>query len=237
MAWMDEWMTHTGPARSKGTKYSTIWRISMAWQGVDESMVWHGDAQGAYARAAKLSCTITRGHMAGCKDVCHLILIHPAPAHTLIACCTRLRPQSRAHASGSAHLLALNGFWHISGGDLLRQALRHRGLSHTRLANEARVVFGTAAQNLDHALNLLLTAHHRVQLALRAIVLLRQPGVSMVCSSERVQRACAGATCPYACTPPPAQPTHAAAVSAVPQHEQPVLCHSAVLAGAAAAAD
>lgn len=65
-----------------------------------------------------------------------------------------------------SHLLALDGLWHIAVSNLLRESLCDGGLAHTGLANEAGVVLGAAAQNLRHALNLLLPPHHRVQLAL-----------------------------------------------------------------------
>ncbi len=69
--------------------------------------------------------------------------------------------------SATPHLLALDGLGDVAGGDLLREALRDGRLAHARLADEAGVVLGAPAQDLRHALDLLLAPHHRVQLALR----------------------------------------------------------------------
>jgi len=84
----------------------------------------------------------------------------------------RVAPASRLWVtrwagSRALHLLALNRLRHVAGRDLLREALRDRGLAHAGLADEARVVLRAPAQDLRHALDLLLPAHHRVQLALR----------------------------------------------------------------------
>lgn len=45
-------------------------------------------------------------------------------------------------------LLALNRLGHVAGGNLLGQTLSHGRLADTGLADQARVVLGTAAQNL-----------------------------------------------------------------------------------------
>ena len=73
------------------------------------------------------------------------------------------------HPGALLYLLALNGLWAIAIGDLLCQALSNSSLAHPRLSYEARVVLGPPAKNLGHPLNLLHTAHHRVQLALQVI--------------------------------------------------------------------
>ena len=48
----------------------------------------------------------------------------------------------------------------------LGKALDDRGLADPRLANQHRVVFGTATENLNGPLDLLLAADHRVKFAL-----------------------------------------------------------------------
>ncbi len=63
-------------------------------------------------------------------------------------------------------LLAANGLRHLVGGDELRKPLDDGRLAHTRLADEHGVVLGPAREDLHHALDLLLAADHRVELAL-----------------------------------------------------------------------
>mmetsp|Transcript_26776 Transcript_26776/g.58372 ORF Transcript_26776/g.58372 Transcript_26776/m.58372 type:complete len:1072 (-) Transcript_26776:90-3305(-) len=75
----------------------------------------------------------------------------------------------QTHVKGD-DLLALNGLRHVTVADLLGQTLSHGGLAHTRLTDKARVVLGTTTQNLDHTLNLLLAAHHGIQLALGSLL-------------------------------------------------------------------
>ena len=77
--------------------------------------------------------------------------------------------KERLHKGLGSHLLALNGLRDIAVGNLLRQALCHSSLAHTRLADQAGVVLRAAPQNLRDALNLRLPAHHRVQLALQCV--------------------------------------------------------------------
>ena len=54
---------------------------------------------------------------------------------------------------------------HVAGDDALRKALGDRGLADARLADERGVVLGAARQDLDDALDLLLAADDRVDLA------------------------------------------------------------------------
>ena len=49
--------------------------------------------------------------------------------------------------------------------DSQREAFRDGGLAHARLADEHRVVLGSAGKDLDHAADLIITADDRVQLA------------------------------------------------------------------------
>ena len=52
---------------------------------------------------------------------------------------------------------------HLTRGDALCQPLRHRGLAHPRLADEAGVILGAAAEDVDHPTDLLLPSHHGIQ--------------------------------------------------------------------------
>ena len=54
---------------------------------------------------------------------------------------------------------------HVAGGDFLGQTFDDRRLAHACLAQQHRVVLGAAAQNLNHALDLVLAADDRVHLA------------------------------------------------------------------------
>ena len=71
----------------------------------------------------------------------------------------------QAHVQGH-DLLALDGLRHVAAGDALSESLGDGGLTDTWLSNQARVILGTTAQNLGDALNLLGTAHDRVQASL-----------------------------------------------------------------------
>ena len=53
---------------------------------------------------------------------------------------------------------------HLSGSNAQRQTLGQRRFAHTRLADQAGVVFLAAAQDLHHAVKLGFPAEHRVQL-------------------------------------------------------------------------
>ncbi len=55
---------------------------------------------------------------------------------------------------------------HVALDDPLRQAFDDRRLADARFADQHRIVLGAAAQDLDHAANLLVAADHGVQLAL-----------------------------------------------------------------------
>ena len=54
---------------------------------------------------------------------------------------------------------------HIALGDPLGQALGNGGLAHAGLTDEAGIVLLTAVEDLDHPLDLLFPANHRIQLA------------------------------------------------------------------------
>ena len=55
---------------------------------------------------------------------------------------------------------------HVAGDDPLGQALDDRGLADAGLADQHGVVLGAAAEDLDHAADLVVAADHRVELAL-----------------------------------------------------------------------
>ena len=65
-------------------------------------------------------------------------------------------------------LFAGQGLGHITTHDTLRQSLHNGGFSNARLANQDRIILGTAAQDLDDTTNLLVAPNHRVKLALRS---------------------------------------------------------------------
>ena len=52
---------------------------------------------------------------------------------------------------------------HVALGDALRQAFHDGGLAHARLADQHRVVLGAAAENLHHALQLVIAADQRIE--------------------------------------------------------------------------
>jgi len=61
--------------------------------------------------------------------------------------------------------LVLEAFRHIAVGDALRESLGDRGLTNARLADQHRIVLGSAREHLDHATNLLVAPDHRIELA------------------------------------------------------------------------
>ena len=63
------------------------------------------------------------------------------------------------------HALVDQRLGHVAVDDALRQPLDDGRLADARLADQRRVVLGAAAENLDHALDLLLAADHRIELA------------------------------------------------------------------------
>jgi hypothetical protein len=71
----------------------------------------------------------------------------------------------RAQVEG-VELLVLDGLGHLALHDLLSEPLDHRRLAHAGLADEHRVVLGAPGEHLHHALDFLLPADHRVELAL-----------------------------------------------------------------------
>mmetsp|Transcript_33134 Transcript_33134/g.72240 ORF Transcript_33134/g.72240 Transcript_33134/m.72240 type:complete len:942 (-) Transcript_33134:128-2953(-) len=75
----------------------------------------------------------------------------------------------QTHVQGD-NLLALDGLGHVTGGDQLSKALSNSGLTHTGLADQARVVLGATAQNLGHTLDLLAASHHGVEPALLSLL-------------------------------------------------------------------
>src|SRR5205823_14593006 len=63
-------------------------------------------------------------------------------------------------------LLVLQELRHLAARDALGEALHHGGLADTRLADQHRVVLGAAREDLHDPLDLVLTAHDRIELAL-----------------------------------------------------------------------
>ena len=54
---------------------------------------------------------------------------------------------------------------HITGSDALGKSFQNGSLSHARLPDEDRVVFGSAAKDLDHAADLIFPSDHGIQFA------------------------------------------------------------------------
>ncbi len=61
--------------------------------------------------------------------------------------------------------MPLQRFRHFFIDDALSQAFDDRGLSHSRLADQHRVVLGSALQDLDHPADFVVAADHRVEFA------------------------------------------------------------------------
>ena len=64
------------------------------------------------------------------------------------------------------HLLALQGFRHFLVDDTLRQTFDDGRLADARLADQHRVVLGTALENLDGTADFIVATDHRVEFAL-----------------------------------------------------------------------
>ena len=60
--------------------------------------------------------------------------------------------------------LVLERFGHVAGNDALGQALDDGGLADAGLADQYRVILGTAREDLDRAAYLVVTPDHRVEL-------------------------------------------------------------------------
>ena len=81
---------------------------------------------------------------------------------------------------------------HDAKNDALRQSFCNRGFSDTRLADETRIVFRSAAQDLNHTLNFLTAAHNRIEFAFAcklgqiAAVLIKCRRFTVLCSASRL---------------------------------------------------
>jgi hypothetical protein len=75
-------------------------------------------------------------------------------------------PATRLPTSSISTRLSISGFGHVAVDDALGQAFDDGRLADARLTDQRRVVLGAAAENLDHALDFLLAADDRVELAL-----------------------------------------------------------------------
>ena len=73
--------------------------------------------------------------------------------------------QQGAHVERVNHGVGKN-FGHILLGNAPCQALGNGGLANPRLANQQRVVFAPATQNLDHPLDFVLATNQRIYLAI-----------------------------------------------------------------------
>ena len=60
----------------------------------------------------------------------------------------------------------MQGLGHVAIDDALGQPLHDRRFTHAGLADQHRVVFGAAAEDLDRAADFFIAANHRIELAL-----------------------------------------------------------------------
>ena len=88
-------------------------------------------------------------------------------------------------------LLVLERLGHVALDDVLGQALDDRRLADAGLADEDRVVLGTAGQDLHDPLDLLLPADDRVELAFAGV--LGEVATELVEHQRRRRRVAAGA--------------------------------------------
>ena len=72
--------------------------------------------------------------------------------------------EQRAHVE-RIHLVFAQQLGHVAFVDAAREALGDRRLAHTGFADEQRIVLAPAAQHLDHALEFVLAADQRIDLA------------------------------------------------------------------------
>ena len=66
----------------------------------------------------------------------------------------------------SDHPLVTQQLGHVAFGNLLRQAFHDRGLAHARFPEQDRIIFGAAAEDLNHPLDFILAADDRVHFTL-----------------------------------------------------------------------
>ena len=112
-------------------------------------------------------------------------------------------------------LLVLQRLGHLAPDHQLRQPLDDRGLAHTRLADQHRVVLRPARQDLHDPLDLPLPPDHRVQLALASG--LGEVAAELIQHRRRRRRALAAtARCCPRRAPCPGSPTAAAAPAGAP---------------------
>ncbi len=62
--------------------------------------------------------------------------------------------------------LSRKQFRHVAAGDLLRQAFDDRGFADAGFAEQHRIILRPAAEHLDDALDFVVAADHRIELAL-----------------------------------------------------------------------
>ena len=98
-------------------------------------------------------------------DVAHLADLLDEALHAALELATELRTRDERGEVKKIDLLASQLEGHVARDDALGEALGDGGLADARLANQAGVVLLAAVQNLDDALDLLLAADNRVELA------------------------------------------------------------------------
>ena len=65
----------------------------------------------------------------------------------------------------SDNALRAQHFGNVTGNDALREALHDGRLAHARLADQNRIIFRAARENLHHAANFFVSANHRIEFA------------------------------------------------------------------------
>ena len=63
------------------------------------------------------------------------------------------------------HSLVAQQLRHIAARDLLRQSFGDRGLAHAGFADQHRIILGPPAKHLNDALDFVVPADHRIELA------------------------------------------------------------------------
>ena len=98
-------------------------------------------------------------------DVAHLADLLDEALHAALELAAELRARDERGQVKKIDLLASELERHVTRDDALGEALGNGRLADARLANQAGVVLLAAVQNLDDALDLLLAADDRVELA------------------------------------------------------------------------
>ena len=103
-------------------------------------------------------------HVSGTPDFLHDLFEALLKLTAVLGAC-----HQQADIQGE-NALVFKDVGHIAGVDPLGEALGDGGFAHAGFANQHGVVLGAATQDLDDALDLVLAAHHRVELAVGGLL-------------------------------------------------------------------